>query len=301
MTQAVRQIDAKTRTEAIRKYKSGFELNEQELRRLHDVADQQIKRALSNAEYETLYAVKFQNGATSEFNLIDEVFEGENWGSSATRLVALRFREMAQSPKTKIEIYFADPSACDGRESITYRVEGQDRDWVFVASSQISERISRVERQNFASALSARYFPLVFVLGNLLGLILFSCFAANPPGLRARANSIHRVREQWAAGRLHDGVDAILQIEDAAAAGEASLALARPVLALVAATLGVPIAFATVLTALRYLYPPYNFVWGEYQREYDKLRGRRRFLSVGLILTLLLSIIGNVLTKKLGF
>jgi formate hydrogenlyase subunit 3/multisubunit Na+/H+ antiporter MnhD subunit len=55
-----------------------------------------------------------------------------------------------------------------------------------------------------------------------------------------------------------------------------------------------------VVPLVKYSFPPYNFVWGEYQREYEKKKGRRRFVLAGVVLTITLGILANVLTRKLG-
>src|SRR4051794_12491979 len=100
------------RTEAIRRFTSGFELNEQELRRIHDVCDQQMKRALPNGDYHSLFSVQFKNGAISDFVDFNQVFEGENWGSTAVVSVGLHFRqnsdEASDSPKNAITLTFSD-------------------------------------------------------------------------------------------------------------------------------------------------------------------------------------------------
>lgn len=290
------------RTEARRKYSRGFVLNEQELRRIHDVVDQQMKRLLSDTSYETSYEVRYRNGAIAEPTKLDEIFGQENWGSAAIRLVSLTCREKTDTPKTKITVRFADPDGMDEKvsSSIFYEIEGEDRDWVFVASSQLSERIARVERFNMAS-MDRRTFTSILTLVPLVGMLVGILFVRDP-AVGASRVAIHNLRDDWKSGALRDPVDAMLRSQEVVleilgnryASGYLILPMLIGPVTLLAAVIGGALF-------VRYAFPAYNFVWGEYQREYEKRRGRVRFIGVGILLTVALGIIANLVTKRIGF
>jgi hypothetical protein len=169
------------RTQAHRRYESGFVLNEQELRRIHDVADQQMKRAFSDDMYEAVYEMRFENGAIAEPKNLDEVFAQENWGSAGIRLVRLTFRARTQVPSTGINVTFADTKATeDAKGSISYEIEGEDRDWVFVASSQLSERIARIQCLNVRRVLRSEVVSVVGMLLFLFAMMASAMFTHVP-------------------------------------------------------------------------------------------------------------------------
>jgi hypothetical protein len=51
----------------------------------------------------------------------------------------------------------------------------------------------------------------------------------------------------------------------------------------------------------RYFSLPFNFVWGDYQNVFEKRRARGRFILVGVIVAVMVSVVANVLNKKIGF
>ena len=265
------------RTEARRRYSSGFVLNEQELRRIHDVVDQQMQRALPNGTYETLYEVRYKNGAIAEPKTLDEILDQENWGSAAIRLVSLTCREGVERPHVRISVRFTDGSNEEEsiQESILYEVEGNDRDWVFVASSQLSERIARVERFNFFAFTRWRSLPLVVMILFLLSMIGSLAFVRDPTVGKHR-DSLYALRDAWKTGSLRDPVDTMLKVEELRLEHDSGFPVMRVILLPLTLPMGVVLLTIGGVAFLRYAIPPYNFVWGEYQRDYEKRRGRVR-------------------------
>jgi hypothetical protein len=284
------------RTVSTRLYTCGFELNEQELRRIHDVANQQMKRALAEKEYEAIYEVRYQNGAIAEPRKLDGLFDEENWGSSAIRSVQMRFSAETSPSKTLIQIGFIDANFNGTDASIRYLIEGEDRDWVFVASSQLSERIARIQRFNYAGLFGSRYFlPLAFL--SILLIAVGITTSVDRPSRQVRARLMAETRAAWKKGELKDPIEAVLRIEDAVAQGDAEF---NPLARLVPMLL-LPVCVIPLTPIASRLLPPFNFVWGESQKAFDKRRGRTRFVFVGVVLAILLGLFSNFLSKKLGW
>jgi len=286
------------RTEARRKYSCGFVLTEQELRRIHDVADQQMKRALPATPYLTEYELKFRNGAIAEPKSLDEVFEAENWGSTAVTRVSISFREQQDQPKTRISVKFSDITEAQDSETIGYSLEGDDRDWVFVASSQLSERITRVDRFNAQKALASPITPLLAAIVFLVAMLSFSNRETDK-ALHSESAVVRQLQQERDAGVRLDPVDVILRVDESfdgihVGAGEYIKGLGIPAVAII-------LIILAAKPMVNYVYPSYNFVWGEYQNEFEKRRGRTRFILVGVLLTVALGILVNLLSKKLGW
>jgi hypothetical protein len=259
-----------------------------------------MKRALIDAPYVTHYELKFQNGAISEPKTLNEVFDGENWGSTAIRRVSVDFQDTELDPKTRIGIRFSDPHDSDTKNSITYAINGEDRDWVFVASSQLSERITRVERFDFRRILSSRAFPLLVMMLFLVGMMAWMSISTSTD-FQTRSALVKQLRHEWSAGTLHDPVDVVLRIEEA---NDSDPDMDRFFRHFVWTSGSLMVACIALLFAaqpiLNYCFPPYNFVWGEYQREYEKRKGRVRFILVGVVLTIFLGVLVNFVSKRFG-
>ena len=77
MTTAVR---LPMKTEAKKTYAFGFVLTESELRRLHDLLTQQIRKTSSADTFDTIYELRFRNGSVGYPVTIDEVLNQEILG-----------------------------------------------------------------------------------------------------------------------------------------------------------------------------------------------------------------------------
>jgi hypothetical protein len=66
------------KTIAKKTFKKPFVLTEQELRRIHDVLEQQIQRVLPAEDVATVYELTFANGVVANPTSLDEIFAQEN-------------------------------------------------------------------------------------------------------------------------------------------------------------------------------------------------------------------------------
>ncbi len=298
------------KTIAKKTFKKPFVLTEQELRRIHDVLDQQIQRVLPAEDVATFYELTFANGVVANPTSLDEIFAQENLGSKAIRTVELGIGEVlpppsAQrvAPKSAIRVQFLIPEEGD-RASIRYDIRGEDRDWVFVSSSQLEERIGRVVGGVSFEALSnvKGLGPLVVMLGALLGGLFVLSFMLQEVNRVEREHEIafQKVYSDYQQGKIKDPIaiqfelqriNTGAQLETPPSFVVKSAGLAVLVMIIV---VGVPFLW-------RYFSPPFNFVWGDYQNVFEKRRARGRFVLVGVRVAVMVGVVANVLTKKIGF
>lgn len=116
----------------------GFTLTEQNLRRILDVAKTQLDKIDSDKNHDFKFVLNL-NGIIFESNDIDEVVSLENQGSSSIKKLELQISN--KDTNYLIDVKFNNKSFDEESKSVYYSVNGEDRDWVFVTSSLIEERI----------------------------------------------------------------------------------------------------------------------------------------------------------------
>src|SRR6266702_4154876 len=131
--------------ESRKTFKFGFVLRESDLRRLVDTISDQFRKLAGPGEHPGHhFRLKFRNGAIADNTSLDHVLAQENSGSG--RIVRLHYEEEVGEEATgitRVSIEFTDVDVDDepGYVSIRFAVLGHDRDWVFVTSSLLEERV----------------------------------------------------------------------------------------------------------------------------------------------------------------
>jgi hypothetical protein len=132
--------------EAREKFRHGFVLTEGEFRRLVDLLREQAKKLQAFDNLTEKFIIKFLNGVVAEADSIDTILQQENSGSAL--IVRVRYEltsgeESASPLLCAFEFINADSDDEPGYTSVKFSVRATDRDWVFVTSSQLRERIER--------------------------------------------------------------------------------------------------------------------------------------------------------------
>ncbi len=247
----------------------GFCLDEEALRRIFDLMCEQLRVATPDAELRTKFSLEFSGGVESDLGSIDEVLAQDNSGELEIKALKLIARD--ENLLNHISVHFSDPSRPLGGPPIFYCVQGESRDWVFVTSSKLEDRFAHVKRFAFTPRLYHRslltYFLFTFVLPALITLAI--------------ATGLFNLVLVWGS---ESGANALF--------GPLLVFSALLLLGL----------WSSGLNLFRYLFPPYNFYWGDYVAEYDKRRRRAAFLFnvvvVGGILALLMGLLGSYIYDK---
>lgn len=290
------------RTESRKAFRNGFLLTEQEFRRMHDSMTQQIKKVVGQDNFSTAFELKFRNGAIAETSLLDDVFSQENSGTASIHRLRMKLIENKDEYPHVISVEFTNVDAefdLSLVPSIEYLIIGNDRDWVFITSSQIDDRISKIKR--FApNQLATRkgFFVtafLMFFISLLISVLTLSSVGKDTRTLRA----LDVVSEQWKSGEIHDPVEALLAIEKVKA--DPSIGTAQilheptafiPFAILVFLMLGVIIWW--------FFFPIYNFYWGDYIKIFDRKQSIGKFILVGIFISIVISVFSNYLTTLIG-
>jgi hypothetical protein len=235
-------------------FKKKYTLTEQELRRLYGIINQQLDGVAKDSTYS--FEITFKNGAQDTYQSIDEVISVEN--NDRWQIKDLSIQTRSQSTEYSINITFESDGLL-GR-SIDLIVEGPDRNWAYITSSLIEERIIKICR------FSIRV--IGFNLGSLLtllGSILTIAIAATKlfPALPSTRDSI------------------ILPYS-------------------ITIGVSLTILLIGLLMSDLYLIPSSIFYWGDRTKSIDRLYKTRNFIFSGIIIALLVGIAGSIIATYIS-
>jgi hypothetical protein len=283
--------------EANKSYEHGFILIESELRRFIELIRDQIKKINAKPELTFNYRLKYQNGVVAETNQIDTVLSQENDGSK--RIISL---EIIGRDETKniisVDFYNLDSDNIQSDYSIKYSIKSTDRDWVFVTSSQIEERILKIKRKKIqfsnrrtSTRLVSFFLPLIFSL-----VVLFMLLNS----VSKRNDYVTEVKQKFENGEIVSTNQLILELEDAKNKEIENLNLISIFL-----YPGIVIVVLIVIIIIYFLYvgkfyPMYNFCWGDYLEIFKKKESSRKTFNTVVIIGLIVSVIGGIIANLLN-
>jgi hypothetical protein len=282
------------KTENQRSYNTGFVLTEPELRRIHQLIIEQFQRHLgSTANIKVSYEIRYRNGSISEPNSLDTIIAQENIGSSAITRLGIRFTDDNNPFLYDVTLRFINLDLENyGSKSISYTVIGNDRDWVFIITSLLDDRIKRIKRfriyttDNFMSLFFAMFFSLF-----LLTIVAF------PDSKSQELSKLKLIEQNYKNGKFKNPIEALIEIEKYKI--DANYSSMPPMNSM--AGVGIILALIIVVFAtVHYCFPSYNFCWGEYIAFKKRRESIGKFIIVTVILSLLLGVITNYISARLG-
>ena len=293
------------KVESKKSFKFGFILNETELRRLVDLVREQTAKIEGHGNTSESYTLKFQNGAVAESNDIDTVFQQENSGSGLIVRLKAEIKGSGDNGdcSTSFEFINADLDDEPGSTSIRFAVLGQDRDWVFVSSSHIKERIDKIKRfapNQLGEKGPGRFFmrtfmPMFFMLAVLVpALISIKNKQDDLKGAEAPSQVLKKV---VAENGITDPIEAIIELERLR---EKSVLAHDPNMGTfkwLGYAVGILVVGSLVVMFFAKFYPVFNFCWGDYIEAFEKKERTRKFWLIVVVLGIVISFIGGVLAN----
>ena len=290
--------------ESKKSFSHGFVLTEAELRRLVETIAEQFAKLPDHPASSATYQLKYRNGSIADTHSLDEIFTQENIGSSQIIRLSISSATMLGPDTVTVFVEFinADVDEEPGYTSIRFTVRGNSRDWVFVTSTLLEERITRIKRFSFnqlgskgsaasrLGALAAPTFAAVLLIIIMMPAIYFSTDYAR----RSMAAELIEARKK---GAIADAVDALVFLEQRRAEREGLYPqfLLYPLGVLIGAIL----VLLLVVTFLMRYYLEYNFCWGDYTEFFNKRESVRKYVVVVIITGLVVSFVGGLLANRL--
>ena len=283
--------------EANKSFKLGFVLPEPELRRFNDLIREQIKKINPEPEISYNYVLKFQNGIVAETDNIDTVLEQENEGSKKITSLEVTGKDQLENA-ISIDFHNIDSDNIQSDNSIKYNIRSTDRDWVFVTSSQIEERINKIKRTNFSigknKLLSRLLFPIILLVVTLVMMLSLVTSISN------RTSYLPEIRLKYENGKIKSTDELILLLEEAKDAQVERLDTID-----IFYLPGIILGGLIVIIICLYVYtwkldPMYNFCWGEYLDVFKKKETSRKTFNTVVIIGLIVSIAGGIIANYLN-
>jgi hypothetical protein len=286
--------------EAKKRFEYGFVLNEQDLRRTIDVVIEQYQKLSTSPKPTIAYEIKYKNGAISKTDSLESVFNQENLGSSQIIKLVAVFEADLDGDCISVNIGFnnADLNEDPGTTSIWYNIQGNSRDWVFISSSLIQERIEKIKRfcPNQLGISGKRSSPIRALLPLILMLVMFIPIILISESSQVSTSSL--LIEAKDKGELVTTIDALILIEQARESrssifGDSFSSIISYGLVGIVSLIGI------FVFLLRY-YPVYNFIWGDYSEHFKKTEGIRKFILIIVLLGIIVSFVGGILANMTG-
>lgn len=278
--------------ESNQSYTFGFILTEQELRRTIDLCIEQLKKENATPEIKQQFTIKYANGAVGETDNLELVISEENSGSAKILSLDLEFIDNLGRMIT-INFSDIDSNVVSTENSVKYSAKGDSRDWVFVTSSQIEERLKKFRRfslnknKKTYQFLWLFLFPIAFFISTISTIFL---------GNNSKEKILQDIKSDWIAKKLTDPIDAMIRIAEANASTESLTGMKYTIIIS---------GIILVLLFLVYLYfkmlfPIHNFCWGDYLETFRRKESARKTVNTVIIIGLIVSIIGGLIANWFG-
>ena len=291
------------KTSTYKSYEFGFVLSEQELRRIVQVCYQHILKHVDEKNCRQIIKAYLADGAIVESATVDNILSLDNTGSKSIEGILLHFndgkmdyeKESAPDPEWGIWVRFLNPiTRSDTWTSVSCLIIGQSRDWAFLLSSELEERIKKIKTTSFAYIFSRRYFfaipaAIAFALSMIGAIQIDSTKYENIP---ATLELLYR------NGQIKDPIEAIILTEQMKQSAAASPERTANMLIFIILSFAIPFGIAWIVeNTIPYFAPAYNFYWGDYVKDYDKKRTALNIFWTVFILGIIVSIISAYILR----
>jgi len=283
----------KLKVRANKSYRFGFVLTEQELRRFNDLILDQVKKD-NQEEIQVSYSLIYENGVVAQTHDIEEVISQENSGSAKILELSIL---ISSKDKREVRLEFAniDSENVTENSSIKYSINALTRDWVFITSSILDERIKKIKRFSVSNAIGRKGFRQIFTLViPLLFLIAIMIPAIN--GATNTESEWDNIRSEWESKELTDPVEAIIRIQ------ELNYSL-KQFAGIKYVVFGIGIIILIMFSFSFYLqkfYPACNFCWGDYIEEFKRKESIRKTINIVIVIGLIVSVLGGIIADRIG-
>ena len=279
------------RTEITKTYSWGFVATEQDFRRLIQTATDHLLKPVGAALEPSRYTVKLKDGAIVETATLDDIFQIENIGNKLIREISTELSSTHPVGRCAIQVDLVDGAANEKSwNSATYTVSGDTRDWAFVAAAELDERLKRMRVFAWEAIFASKLTTLLAMLAAMVMALVGASYFKPPDKTHVELETMYK------AGKLSNATEALIALERIKA-NRSEIDLLLPLMSM---WVVMAIVFFGAAYLLPRLSPSYNFCWGEYTTYYEKRVRLRTAVFTLVVVALVVSIVANFVSKKLG-
>ncbi|KAA5533560.1 hypothetical protein F0919_13555 [Taibaiella lutea] len=291
----------KSYTQSSKSIDTGFLLNEQELRRIIEVINEQFEKTESNKNLKITYIIENANGQVIETTSLEYIINYENIGPS--EIVTLTVEAIGDIPNEEIKLTFSNTSSEKSKElnSIRYKIKSENRDWALVSSSLFDDRINKIVKSNFVGLKVSHFISAPLFI--FLSIILFASFSSlghKNQNLLTLLNNLEKKIQQ------HQNVDvlsSIVKIEKVRMMeGDINNTLLGKLKYLVWFMIPSMMLFFftdSIESVIAKYFPNKLFFWGDYIEKHNKMIKRRNLILGFVFVTVIIGIVINILSNFL--
>lgn len=282
--------------ESDKSYKQGFLITEQELRRLVEVITDQLKKSNKEVEPKLSYIIKFKNGVIATTENLNEIFSLENGGLGEIMRFQIKGNIGEKEDLHEITIEFEREKSNERNyygSAIKHNIKGKSRDWVFVTSSLIEERVNKLKPNGTYIFSKNRiddfllFIPILILM--LTSLTFFQDF------FEATPSYVNEIETKWKSNEISDPIEVLIAFEK-----KKGNVPAEPLKYMLGVIFCLVVLYYLIKLFIKRYYPQHNFCWGDYQDEYNrKEKVRKNFITL-FIIGIIVSIIGGLIANYLG-
>lgn len=279
------------KTEIKPSIKSGFFLNETEAVRIKDALNEQIKKLSGGKDADFDLQAKYYNGAVSAVESLDDLFKEENDGM--LRLSGLTI--LAKNPENKedvisVSFYDINNKNDSSNSPIRYSIESNNKDWSFVSSSIIEDRLAKIKTNKWTNyIIEGELTRWMSISVMSVAVILFAIsFSGEASG---RSDEIRKIHSS--AKSLQDYV---YQVDLIGTSGSRIMGWMPVVLIFTIIPMFFQVFFGDIVKSW---YPNYTFYWGDNIKKYNRKMGSLKFVIVTVFLAIIIGLVVNYLSLKI--
>ena len=106
------------------------------------------------------------------------------------------------------------------------------------------------------------------------------------------------LEQKWKKGEIKDAVEAIIYLEKAKHPLVSTSPFREHKVTLIVVGL-ILILLSAFILVLKY-YPIFNFCWGDYLNQFEKIEGQRKIIIWVIIFGLIISVVGGIIANAIG-
>jgi hypothetical protein len=285
--------------ESAKNYRKGFLLKEQDLRKIVSLTDEQFQKEHIDSVVWN-FSVGFKNGVVAITRDLSEVLTLENEGQKQiTSLKIEASGTKVQDSDYTVSVEFNLISSVYTKQPINLTVKGLSRDWVFLTTAELDEKINKLKRTTWPPKGIYFFDSFIFIFMPLFFMIMLAYIPSPTSSISRYTEQMQGVSDivkKYNTDSTYGSINLIVDLE------RNRLKEYAPQQSFIFSnfSLSSVIIFSVLVLLLilsfivgSWFQIPYAFYWGEYMEIFDRREKVKNYVLFTVIAGGIISIITN--------